>query len=507
VIDLHALQSAFGILSSSNVAWLLVVPGVVLGMLGGALPGVSGALILALVLPLTLRMDFLPALVFLTAIHTGSLFGVAVPAILMNVPGSAAAVATSFDGYPMSRRGEHNIALGLALSASVLGHLGAYILLFLWIEPISHAVLKLGPPEMLLIMLWGLTLIAALRGKHMSRSLLAGAIGILIGTIGLSPGGAIRGTLGFPALLDGVPVISALIGLFAAGELFNLAGTKFLVDAAEHRRVRISEIIRGMLQALRYPFVILRGLAIGSTIGGLPGVGASVCNLISYVETRRTDKHPETYGTGNPKGVVAAEAGNASSEGGSMATLLALGIPGGASSAVMLAAFALHNINGGPQFISKSKDVVYAIIMTNFANGVVLLVLGILLTGLMANIVRIPVRILIPAILALATFGAYSFDGSMVGPITMAVFAVLGWFMRRHDYSIPACAVGLILGKNIEQALINCFQISGGTIGYFLGRPIALTLLVLLIGSIVYRPVMQRLRTWGKPAEKEPIGC
>ena len=219
MIDFHALQSAFGILSSSNLAWLLVVPGVVLGMLGGALPGVSGALILALVLPLTLRMDFLPALVFLTAIHTGSLFGVAVPAILMNVPGSAAAVATSFDGYPMSRRGEHNIALGLALSASVLGHLGAYILLFLWIEPISHAVLKLGPPEMLLIMLWGLTLIAALRGKHMSRSLLAGAIGILIGTIGLSPGGAIRGTLGFPALLDGVPVISALIGLFAAGDV------------------------------------------------------------------------------------------------------------------------------------------------------------------------------------------------------------------------------------------------------------------------------------------------
>jgi putative tricarboxylic transport membrane protein len=174
---------------------------------------------------------------------------------------------------------------------------------------------------------------------------------------------------------------------------------------------------------------------------------------------------------------------------------------------VMLAAFALHNINGGPQFISKSKDVVYAIIMTNFANGIVLLLLGIVLTGLMANIVRIPVRILIPAILALATFGAYSFDGSMIGPFTMAAFAVLGWFMRRHDYSIPACAVGLILGKNIEQALINCFQISGGGISYFLGRPIALTLFVLLVGSMVYRPVMDRVRTIGKRAEKEPAAC
>jgi putative tricarboxylic transport membrane protein len=494
VIDLHALSSAFSILSSSGLAWMLVVPGVALGMIGGALPGVNAALILAMVLPLTLWMPFLPALVFLTAIHTGSLFGVALPAVLMNVPGSAAAVATAFDGYPMSRRGEHNRALGLALSASALGHLGAYLLLFFWISPISHAVLKLGPAEMLLVMLWGLTLIAALRGSHMSRTLLAGAVGILIGTIGLSPGGVMRGTFGNAALLDGVPVVSALIGLFAVGELFNMAGAAYLVEAPGLRRVRIGEIFRGMLEALRYPVVILRGLVIGSTIGGLPGVGASVCNLISYVETKRTDKDPESFGTGNPKGVVAAEAGNASSEGGSMATMLALGIPGGASSAVMLAAFALHNITGGPQFIAQQKDVVYAVILTNFVNGAVLLALGLLLTGLIANVVRIPIRVLIPAILALATFGSYSIDGSMLGPFTMAAFGILGWFMRRHDYSIPACAIGLILGRQIEAQLLNYYQISAGGLGYLLGRPIALVFLVLLIASLVYRPVLRLVR-------------
>ena len=172
------------------------------------------------------------------------------------------------------------------------------------------------------------------------------------------------------------------------------------------------EIARGMLQAMRHPIVILRGLVIGATIGGLPGVGAAVCNLVSYAETRRGDKHPESYGKGNPKGVIAAEAGNASSEAGSMATLLALGIPGGASSAVMLAALSLHDVTSGPQFLDSSKDIVYAIILNNFVQGAIMLALGLGLIGLMANVIRIPVRVLIPVILVLATFGSYSLSGA-----------------------------------------------------------------------------------------------
>ena len=249
---------------------------------------------------------------------------------------------------------------------------------------------------------------------------------------------------------------------------------------------------RGMLNALHHPVVILRGLIIGATVGGLPGVGAAICNLLSYAETRRGDKHPESYGTGNPKGVIAAEAGNASSEAGSMATLLALGIPGGASSAVMLAALSLHDVTGGPQFLASSMDIVYAIILNNFAQGAVMLVLGLGLIGLMANVIRIPVRVLIPVILVLATFGSYSFSGNIVGPIAMVVFGLLGWFMQRHDYSVPACVVGLILGGKVETTLLQTYQISGGgQIGYFLGRPIALLLLALLLFSLFSRPILK----------------
>ena len=401
-------------------------------------------------LPATLWMSLLSALIFMTAIYTGAAFGVAIPAILMGVPGSPAAVATSFDGYPMTQRGEHNLALGLALAASTLGHMGAYLILFLFIGVISHAVLKLGPLEMLLLMLWGLTLIAALRGRYVSRSLLSGLLGILIATIGLSPRDVIRGTFDMPELLDGVPVVSAMIGLFAASELFNLAGTSYLVQRSDLRTVSVRDIARGMLQALQHPIVILRGLLIGATIGGLPGVGAAVCNLVSYAETRRGDKHPESFGKGNPKGVIAAEAGNASSEAGSMATLLALGIPGGASSAVMLAALSLHDVTSGPQFLDASKDIVYAIILNNFVQGAIMLVLGLGLIGMMANVIRIPVRVLIPVILVLATFGSYGLSGNMAGPATMVVFGLLGWFMQRHDYSVPACVVGLIFGGKVE---------------------------------------------------------
>ena len=492
MIDWQALQSAVHILAESYTAWLLIFPGIALGMIGGAIPGVSSALILAIVLPATLWMSLLSALIFMTAIYTGAAFGVAIPAILMGVPGSPAAVATSFDGYPMTQRGEHNLALGLALAASTIGHMGAYVILFLGIGVISHAVLRLGPVEMLLLMLWGLTLIAVLRGRYMSRSLLSGLIGVLIATIGLSPRDVMRGTFDVPELLDGVPIVSAMIGLFAASELFNLAGNSYLVQRSDLRNVNVREIARGMVDALRYPVVILRGLIIGATIGGLPGVGAAVCNLVSYAETRRGDKHPETFGKGNPKGVIAAEAGNASSEAGSMATLLALGIPGGASSAVMLAALSLHDVTGGPQFLNSSKDIVYAIILNNFVQGAVMLVLGLGLIGLMANVIRIPVRVLIPVILVLATFGSYSFSGNIVGPITMVVFGFIGWFMQRHDYSVPACVVELILGGKVEANLLQTYQISGGgQISYFLGRPIALVLLALLLFSLFSRPIMQ----------------
>src|SRR5690606_28703082 len=204
----------------------------------------------------------------------------------------------------------------------------------------------------------------------------AGVLGLLLGTVGFSPRGDVRGTMGFDILLDGIPDAPALLGLFAASELFNLVRSDFIVEDAAARRVSLRGILRGVRETFRYPGTLLRGSLIGVVIGAVPGVGSSVSNLLAYSEARRTAADPESYGKGNPRGLVAAESANSSSEGGSMATLLALGIPGGGATAIMLGAFAMHNITGGPRFMADHKDLVYAIIFANLAQVLILMVVG-----------------------------------------------------------------------------------------------------------------------------------
>jgi putative tricarboxylic transport membrane protein len=412
MIDYNAFNAALNIMASAETAWWLLVPGLIAGLVFGAMPGISVTMAMALFLPLTMYMDFLPAIIFLTAIYTGAGFGGSVPAILMCIPGTSSAVATTFDGYPMSRQGRHNEALGLALGASTTGTLFSYVLLFLLIEPISGTVLKMGPLEMFAIAIWGMMLLGSLAGNYVARGLLAGTFGLLLGTVGMNTAGYIRGTAGIPWLLDGIPVVPAMMGMLAASQLFNLVNASFLIESEESRRMNLSKIIQGVRDSWKSPLVILRGASIGAFVGAIPGVGSSISNLLSYSETKRNDPDPHSYGKGNPRGVVAAESANSSSEGGSMATMLALGIPGGGATAILLAAFATHNIIGGPQFISENKDVVYAIIFMNFAQAMLLLVFGLGFVFVASSIVRVPLRFLIPTVLVVATYGAFAVTGT-----------------------------------------------------------------------------------------------
>jgi putative tricarboxylic transport membrane protein len=228
---------------------------------------------------------------------------------------------------------------------------------------------------MLVVSVWGLTLIARLRGRHLARGLLAGVFGLLLGTVGLSARGAPRGTFGIDLLLDGVPIVPAIVGLFAAAELFNLVGRDYIVDDLTRRSVNARRILIGMRDTFRYPGTLLRGALLGTGLGLLPG-GHAIANLLSYSEARRAAKDPERFGTGDPRGIIAAESANASSEGGSMATLLALGIPTGGATAVMLVAFGMHNITGGPAFMREHTDIVYAVILSSLAQVVILGVVG-----------------------------------------------------------------------------------------------------------------------------------
>lgn len=497
MIDWTALGAALHLLSSSWQPWMVVVPGILIGLLVHAVPGLTTSMALAICLPLIPYMDFLQALIFMTAMYAGALFGVAIPAILLNVPGSAAAVGTTFDGFPMAQAGKHNEALGLALAASCAGQAVTYLLLLALAQPIAAFAIRLGPPEMLVVSIWGLTLIARLRGRHLARGLLAGVFGLLLGTVGLSVRGAARGTFGFDLLLDGIPTVPAIVGLFAAAELFNLVGRNYIVDDMTRRGVDGRRILAGMRETFRHPGTLIRGALLGTGIGILPG-GHAIANLLSYSEARRAAKDPEAFGTGDPRGIIAAESANASSEGGSMATLLALGIPTGGATAVMLVAFSMHNITGGPAFMRDHPDLVYAVILSSLAQVGILAVVGFCFIYVAGFVVKIPLRMLVPLVLALAVVGSFALAQNMAGPITLAAFAVIGWLMQRFDYPVAATVVGLLLGRLTEGALLRTYQMSGGDAGFILTRPIALVLLALLIGSMLLpylRPSRARLPT------------
>jgi putative tricarboxylic transport membrane protein len=493
MIDLNAVSGGFALLFSDPTIWPLIFAGLLIGLIAGAIVGVSNTMAMAVCLPLTLYMDFLPAVMFLTSIFTGGGYGGAVTSILMGIPGTTSAVATTFDGYPLARKGLHNEALGIALFSSVLGVTIGYAILLLLVAPLANWVVKLGPVEMLMVALWGLTMIATLGGQHLGRGLMAGAFGLLLGTVGMNTSGYLRGDMGIAFLMEGIPVVPAMMGMFAASQLFTLVGCNFLVQDESLRRANYRRVVKGFGMVMRYPLHQLKSTIIGVLIGAVPGVGASVGNLIAYAQAKRTDPDSESYGKGNPKGVIAAESANSSSEGGSMVTMLALGLPGGGGTAMLLAAFAMHNVTSGPQFIATNMDIVYMIVFGNLTQAILLLFVGMVFLSVAGNVVRVPLTVLIPSVLVLAMMGSFAVTGDWAGPIVLFVFSILGWLMKRYDYPVAACVVGLLLGRMVESETIRSWQISGGEVSFLLERPVALVFLVLLVLSLLQPMIARRL--------------
>ena len=491
MFDFGAFSDALGIMATSAGSWGWIVPGLLVGLVGGAIPGVSITMAMAIVLPMSLYMDFFSAVVFLTSVYTGAGFGGSVPAILMNIPGSPASYATTFDGYAMSMKGQHNEALGYALFASTICGIVGYVLLLMLVEPLADIVLRIGPVEMFAVAIWGMLLLGSLGSKYITRGLLAAALGILIGTMGMNTAGFIRGTMGIPNLLDGVSPVPAMIGLLAAGQLLTLASKDYILDAESARVVSLKRILAGCWGTLRHPGVLFRGSIIGIIIGAVPGVGSSIGNLIAYAETKRTSKDSNSFGKGNPKGVIAAESAVASAEGGSMATMLALGIPGGGATAILLAAFMMHNIVPGPSFIQSQKPMVYAIILNNIVQAITLLAVGVGFIYVAANVVKVRTRYILPAILVVATLGTYAVDGQIAGPITLFIFAMLGFVLVRYEYPVAAVVVGILLGRMLETEFLRSYQLSGGDPLYLFQRPAALAIVGIMLASL-------GMTAWGK---------
>jgi putative tricarboxylic transport membrane protein len=471
-----------------------MVLGLTLGTIFAAIPGLTSGLGLAILVPFTFKMPLMTALVFLTSAYTGGSFGGAISAILINTPGAPPAISTVLDGYPMTRKGMHNEALGIAIAASGIGGFIGMIFLLVVMRPLSKIALRFGPSEMFLVAVFALTIISSLHESSFAKGMLAGLFGMMLGTIGMSETGAIRGGFHSMYLLDGMPVIPVMVGLFAFSELLFLMQREFITESNEVIKRDLRRIIRGFRITLRYPFNILRSSLIGVTIGALPAAGAAVANIVSYNEAKRFSRHPHTFGKGDPEGVVAAEAANNSSEGGAMATMLALGIPGGQATAVLIGAFMLQGLIPGPRLFYTHMHVVYGLITAELIEEIALIGVGIVISYSLAGVVSISTRYLIPLIGMFCTVGCFVLRNAMFDVYLMFIFGLIGWIMRKHNYPVIAIVLGIILGPIADAELMHTYQRFAGDLTVFFTRPISLALVIMSILGIVFPYLIKRRR-------------
>lgn len=464
---------------------LWILGGLAIGILLGSIPGISGVLAITLLLGPSYYMDPLIAIIFLTAIYTGSVYGGGISAILLNIPGTPAAIASGFDGYPMTQKGLHNQALGISIMSSAVGCIVSYSIVLLLFLPIGKVVLSFGPAEMLMIVVFAITSIGMVKGEIV-RTSMVGLFGILLGTVGSSAFGNARGIWGHDALYEGIPLIPALLGLLAVSELFIMMERKYVINEGARPVQKIGEIIKGMQMALKCPRTMLRSSLLGTVIGLMPAAGSTIAAMVSYGTEKRSSTHPERFGKGEPAGIVAAEAANNGSEGGAVATMMLLGIPGSVTTALLIAAFMIHGMSPGPFLVREHLDFAYAVIISQFLQAAGLLVVATLFVNYFARLIYLPIRILVPAVLIFAVVGALAPRALLIDVVIMLVFALLGLVMKKLDYPFMGFILGFILGKLVDSEFVRSFLLYGENPWVVLRRPAFDVLLALTLGSFVW---------------------
>ncbi len=465
-----------------------VALGVFIGILVGAIPGLSAPIAIAIAVPLTFYMSPLAAISFLVGVNKGGTAGGAIAAILLNTPGSPDAAATCFDGYPLAQQGKPLKALKLALYSSVSGDSFSDMVLILVSAPLAVVALKMGPTEITAVVAFAMTIIAGLVGKSMIKGLIAAFLGIFLSTVGLDPEAATeRLTFGVVELMDGIPLVAIGIGTLALGEIIRQLETRhtgpkkmIALDRnapREDRRVSWAEY-RSCLRT------IFRSAVIGTLIGATPGIGSSVAAFLGYGAAKRASKTPEEFGTGKLEGIAATEAANSAVAGANLIPLLTLGIPGNVSAALIIGAFIIHGIEPGPLLFEQQGRLIYglfgAMVIANMCNFVI----GNVGLRLFVNVLRVPSTIIFPVVLVLCMAGAYIAGGGMFSLGMMLVFGILGYLMRKLEFSFIAFIIGFVLGPMFELSLRSSIIVSNGKLAFLLDHPIALGFIALSCLSI-----------------------
>ena len=484
----------------------LALGGVIAGTIIGSLPGLTATMAVAVLVPITFSMPPATALIMMGAIYTGAIYGGAYSAILLNTPGTPSAIATTFDGFPMAKRGDGDLAITLACLASVVGGLVGALFLLIFAPPLASVALAFGPVEYFWLAVFGLTLISALSTGNLIKGLMGACLGLLLSTVGIAEISAdVRFTFGSQVLLGGIETVSALIGLYCVPVLMDLVATsdKHLKVTHAPKGFRLKEALK---ISGKNKFNLIRSSVIGTLVGVLPGAGGSIAGLVSYSEARRTSKNSSDFGKGAPEGIQATESANNATVGGGFIPTLVLGIPGTPPDAVILGALLIQGVRTGPTLFSGEGSIVYTFIF-----GLILATILMLPTGLVIGryayktIITVPKAMLVPTVAFMTIIGTYSIRNSTSDVIIMIVLGVIGWLLNRVGFSPSPIVLGLILGRIAEQGFVQGWTIGAATddlLGMFFARPISVAIVLFIFVTLFYPLIRHQLSKYkGVPNE------
>lgn len=481
------------LLNYGNVQlWLAMAIGIVIGLVFGIIPGLSGSVALALLLPFTFGKSpelFLPLMMAILAVQFQ---GGSISAILLNVPGTVPNTATLIDGFPMTQKGEGGRAIGAALTASAAGSVLTALAALAMIPLVYPIIMALRTADMVFIVLLGLIFIGVLTSASMIKGLISGGTGLLLAFIGYQyTTGMDRFTFGSLYLYDGLPLIPLALGLFAVPEMIALATKGGAIATAETAYKGFRDVVRGIKDVVQHWILVIRCSLIGFIVGLVPGVGGETATFVTYGHAKQTSKEPERFGTGTVEGVIAPETANNAEVAGALLTTLALGIPGNTPMAVLLGAIILAGIVPGPEMLTKHLELSITLIWMVLIAGVIGTLVCLPLTPQLARIAFIPGRVLAPLILIVVFIGSFAYRELVNDIIVLLVFGVVGLVMKRYGYNRPAIFLGFVLGRYFETYLFLALKLDGPL--FFL-RPISLALILTTIAMLTYGPIKSQLQ-------------
>ncbi|WP_158633976.1 tripartite tricarboxylate transporter permease [Radiobacillus deserti] len=493
------MEVIFQLLEWQNI--LVLVVGMLIGIVVGALPGLTPTMGVALMIPFTFTLGPTQGLIILGSIFCGSVYGGSIPAILFNVPGAPASVATTFDGYPMTRNGQARKALELSTISSVVGGLFGMLLLLFFAPVFAQFSLEFGPAENLWIALFGLTVIAAISDGSVTKNLIGGCIGVLLACVGIhSITGTPRFTFGMESFVGGFNIVAVLIGLFAFPQAINiLEGLKNSNSNNKNTySFEPSSIVASFKTIYRKPKSLLIGSGLGMFVGMIPGAGGNIASILAYNETKRFSKDKASFGKGDPRGIITSESANNAMIGGALIPLLTLGIPGSPTAAIFLGGLLIHGIWPGRSLFVEHADTANLFMLSMVVAQIALLVIGLALIRYFVKLSSIPAYIMAPVILSFSIIGAYTMQNSVFDVYTVVGLGIVMYLLQKANFSAAPIALGFILGPIAEEGLLQGIQVGkaeGSVWTYFFtgGWNIALSMLVVItILASIYQAWKQR---------------